>query len=226
MSRKPTTEDRFWAKVAKGDGPDACWMWTAAVQTTGYGAFGLPSTDGSPRRVVLAHRYAYELANGTIEEGAQLDHLCPNALCVNPDHLTLGAKRGSRSKRSDPDYVIDAVTGCWLWCKSLTGAGYGRSNRGDHILAHRMYYEDRHGTFDGELHHLCEIPRCVNPDHLVPLSHLDHMHCHVVKHSWETVTRARELRASGCTYVEVAVTTGIPRGTVSAYLNNRSRRHK
>jgi hypothetical protein len=73
-----TFEQRFWAKVDKsGD----CWQWTAAKCSRGYGAFGV---DRKPRR---AHRVAYELVVGPIPDGLELDHLCRNPSCVNPEHL-------------------------------------------------------------------------------------------------------------------------------------------
>jgi hypothetical protein len=35
-----TAEERFWAKVARDDSEDGCWLWTAAVdRVTGYGRF-------------------------------------------------------------------------------------------------------------------------------------------------------------------------------------------
>lgn len=77
---KPAAE-RFAVKVVKGDG---CWEWTGARQAGGYGRFMVSS---SPRVLVLAHRYSYELANGPIGDDLTLDHLCLNASCVNPAHL-------------------------------------------------------------------------------------------------------------------------------------------
>ena len=71
-------EERFWSKVEK---TDTCWLWTASLQSTGYGQI---SVDRRPR---LAHRVAYEMLVGPIPAGLELDHLCRNRACVNPDHL-------------------------------------------------------------------------------------------------------------------------------------------
>jgi hypothetical protein len=81
--------DRFWAKVNKngplpieGTAVGACWLWTAGTQTAGYGAFHPTKT-----KTVLAHRYAYEQANGAIAAGLVLDHRCRNRRCCRPSHL-------------------------------------------------------------------------------------------------------------------------------------------
>lgn len=60
-----------------------CWLWTAALNGHGYGAFTLPIS----RRKVGAHRLAYELYRGPIPTGFQIDHLCRVRSCVNPSHL-------------------------------------------------------------------------------------------------------------------------------------------
>lgn len=74
-----TDAERFWAKVNRTDG---CWPWMAYKQPSGYGHF--MTRDG---RTNMAHRLAYELVKGAIPEGHQLDHVCHNRTCVNPDHL-------------------------------------------------------------------------------------------------------------------------------------------
>ena len=72
-----TVSERFWAKVDK---TGSCWQWTAAT-SKGYGAFNVE------QRRVPAHRYSWEELRGPIPAGLQLDHLCRNRACVNPDHL-------------------------------------------------------------------------------------------------------------------------------------------
>lgn len=74
-----TTSQRFWRKVDVAD--SGCWEWNGGLWGGGYGRFVL---DG---RHVQAHRWAYEALVGPIPDGLQLDHLCRNRRCVNPDHL-------------------------------------------------------------------------------------------------------------------------------------------
>lgn len=81
--KKPTAEQRFWAKVdAEGD----CWEWLGA-RWHGYGRFTLGKDSGLSAIKVAAHRWAYEYLIGPIPDGLELDHLCMNPPCVNPDHL-------------------------------------------------------------------------------------------------------------------------------------------
>jgi hypothetical protein len=80
--------DLFWAKV---DTTGDCWEWTASRHPSGYGQIAW-RTDGKslPRR---AHRVAWELLVGSIPDGMELDHLCRNPACVNPDHLEVVTHR-------------------------------------------------------------------------------------------------------------------------------------
>jgi len=75
---------RFDAKVELG--PD-CWEWVGAISDTGYGSFGIAG------RTCYAHRVAYERQKGRISEGFDIDHLCRNPTCVNPDHLEAVSRR-------------------------------------------------------------------------------------------------------------------------------------
>jgi hypothetical protein len=70
----PSAYERFIAKVEK---TESCWHWTASKNAKGYGAFDK----------TMAHRFSYEHYKRPIPPGWQIDHLCKNTSCVNPDHL-------------------------------------------------------------------------------------------------------------------------------------------
>lgn len=85
-------EARFWSRVDKSGGPDACWPWTGYIQKAyagGYGRLNSRSRGG----VLLAHRVSYELSIGPISDGLQIDHRCMNRACCNPAHLEAVTQR-------------------------------------------------------------------------------------------------------------------------------------
>lgn len=87
--------DRFWPKVNK-DGPvpahrpelGPCWLWTAGRTQEGYGHFRI-SRDGRWIKTT-AHRVAFELTYGPLDEGLFACHHCDTPPCVRPDHLFVG----------------------------------------------------------------------------------------------------------------------------------------
>lgn len=69
---------RFLAKIEFSS--TGCWLWTAAVNGSGYASFGTPTES-------MAHRVSYSWFVGPIPCGYVMDHLCRVRHCVNPDHL-------------------------------------------------------------------------------------------------------------------------------------------
>jgi len=62
--------------------PDTpCLEWTGCCTRDGYGRVAFQG------KVVRVHRLIYEAYCGPISEGKEIDHLCRNRVCANPEHL-------------------------------------------------------------------------------------------------------------------------------------------
>lgn len=103
-----TNEQRFWPKVDRSGHPSGCWIWTGARIRTGYGRFH----DVNIRKVVYAHRWSYERFVGQIPDGLQIDHLCKNTSCVNPQHLEPVTCRENLMRSSGPSSIAAKKTHC------------------------------------------------------------------------------------------------------------------
>lgn len=67
-----------------------CLVWDGRMVRGGYGQIGISRQHAAELGIgqtVLVHRLAWELANGPIPEGLQIDHLCRNRACVNVAHM-------------------------------------------------------------------------------------------------------------------------------------------
>ena len=80
--------ERFFAKLAPPT-QSGCIEFMGKRQNKGYGHIG---SGGHKGRTLLAHRVAWELANGPIPDGLLVCHRCDNPPCCNPEHLFLGTK--------------------------------------------------------------------------------------------------------------------------------------
>jgi hypothetical protein len=73
--------------------------------------------------------------------------------------------------RFHDSYEPEPNSGCWIWFRGCTKAGYGQITVGhkDKRYAHRLSYELFAGPIADQDHvrHKCDTPCCVNPDHLL-----------------------------------------------------------
>lgn len=84
-----TLSSRIMARVRK-DEETGCWVWLGCISGKGYEkgeGYGRIQAVLGKLGQVSTHRVMYEQHKGPIPPGLQIDHLCRNRRCCNPDHL-------------------------------------------------------------------------------------------------------------------------------------------
>ena len=102
----------------------ACILWTGYKTEKGYGKVNVFQI------IKRAHRVSYELANGPIAPGLQIDHKCHNPSCVNPKHLRATThKQNQENRQGAAKCNVSGVRGVhWhsqakRWVASITHNG-------------------------------------------------------------------------------------------------------
>jgi len=115
-----------------------------------------------------------------------------------PKRYIFGHQLRGRSKPNP--YTIDS-NGCHVWNHCLNEWGYGETNvNGVQTRAHVAAYVAKYGPVpDGMiLDHLCRVRKCVNPDHLEPVTHAVNTQRGLnAKLCPESVVEIRKLYAAG-----------------------------
>jgi hypothetical protein len=113
---------RFWSRVTK---TDKCWLWTGPTNQYGYGVHTIGTTW------LLAHRYAWQQVIGDIAAELELDHVCHDHNCVNPNHLRpVTSKQNHENMRGAFSNSKSGVRGVsWDKDRNLWRASVGHNYR-------------------------------------------------------------------------------------------------
>lgn len=134
--------------------------------------------------------------------------------------------------------------GCWEWIghRHQKGYGYFKSAGGKVVKAHRVSYEMHNGPIPNGLVicHRCDVPYCVNPDHLfagsVAENNADrdrkgrHVALRGSEHNMATIDEEvvrgiRSAVASGLKQATVARNFGVSKYIVNAIIKGRTWTH-
>lgn len=143
----------------------------------------------------------------------------------------------------DDSYVADRTitvseTGCMVWMLGTVKGGYGKvSKDGRSKIAHRVIWEARNGPVpEGYvLCHRCDVPSCVNPDHLFVGTHKQNSMDMVKKGrstkgekvaiSVLTENSVREIRCSDGSYADKARRYNVHPSTIRQIMLRETWRH-
>lgn len=127
--------DRYWPKVDKSGGSDACWPFTGHITRCGYGRIW-----GEFNKNISAHQAAMILAGVPLPAGMEWHHKCKNRACQNPAHIEATTHYVNSAIFSDSPHAINKrKTHCKTCNNPLSGANLamvpGKRPRGKVTIA-------------------------------------------------------------------------------------------
>lgn len=158
-TKNMSLEERLFFSIEKKEG---CWVWVGPITKKGLPQLKFNGLSIYPRAEIYKIIKKENPPEVTIT-------ICDNKICVNPDHVT--DRKNSLKSRFDKSYKINEENGCWEWTGTMHSKnGYGSIGVGssNSVKAHKISYILHKGEIPKGrcVCHICDIPKCVNPDHL------------------------------------------------------------
>lgn len=146
----------------------------------------------------------------------------------------------SIKERFEEKYIPIPESGCWIWLASISNYGYGvLTINGKNKNTHRLSYEIYKGEIPKGMHvcHTCDVPACVNPNHLFLGTAMDNMRDMIkknrkaigVNHGYSKLTEedVKRIRLIGKTKTqsEIAKMFNVTRSLISFVQLNKGWKH-
>lgn len=110
-SFSPKEHKRIFSKISIDD-ETGCWNWTGSLDEQGYGLLWFKRRTERIHRVMFAF-FKHPIPRGSKETKLfQLDHLCMNRRCCNPDHLEIVNQRTNILRGTSPVAINSRKTHC------------------------------------------------------------------------------------------------------------------
>jgi hypothetical protein len=136
------------------------------------------------------------------------------------------------------DKCLPNENGCWIWQKAIkkTGHSYGwLTYGGKQTTAHRVAWQKTYGEIpkDKCVCHKCDVPQCINPDHLFLGTHAENIQDMWDKKrhpkpkpnnklSFEQVLEIKELIKKGLPQLKIAEIYKVKQATISLINTNKT----
>jgi hypothetical protein len=91
---------------------NGCWEWRGGVGDRGYGLIRLGRVQTGTRSTFRVHRVAYQVMVTELPQDLELDHLCRNHRCWNPEHLDPVPHRENVLRGESPSAYHAKATHC------------------------------------------------------------------------------------------------------------------
>lgn len=127
LPRRPI-EERFKERIRieeAGYGTP-CWRWLGSCHHSGgYGRI----KDTVKGKLIATHIFSYEQKHGIVPADLELDHLCRNRWCCNPDHLEAITHQENVLRGQSPHAILHNAKVCKRGHELTDANTYYRSDR-------------------------------------------------------------------------------------------------